>query len=73
MAYTTPTATDEIMSESEVATLIKVSPDKLKMDRHRGIGIPYLKLGVKSVRYRRSDVEQYLREQRVVPVRRRAG
>lgn len=48
----------------QVAAVIQTSPEALAQDRHRGRGIPYVKIGGR-VRYLREDVLQYLAANRV--------
>ena len=49
----------ELLTEGEVARLIRMSVYKLQRDRCNGKGIPYLRLG-RSIRYRRSDVVAFI-------------
>jgi len=49
----------DLLTEKDVAKLLRVSVFKLQRDRCRGIGIIYLRLG-RMIRYRRSDVEAYI-------------
>lgn len=51
-------ALPRFMREGEVADLLRVSPRKLERDRHRGVGIPFLKIG-RRVLYRQQDVMTY--------------
>ena len=46
-------------SEREVAALLGVSESKLRTDRMKLQGIPFVKIGG-SVRYRRQDIDSYL-------------
>lgn len=55
---------DEVMTPREVAEVLKVSVDALAHDRYRNTGMPYTRVG-RRVRYLRSDVQNYLAEQRV--------
>ncbi len=52
---------DELLKEEEVAEIIKLGLSTLRNMRHNQKGLPYVKLG-RSVRYKRSDVEQYINE-----------
>ena len=49
------------LTEKELAISLRVSLPKLRADRSRGIGIPYVKHG-KSVRYNLDDIYQYMEE-----------
>ena len=54
----------EVARDTEVAEFIGVSPASLAQDRHRGRGIPYVRIG-RRIRYLRSDVLAHLAENRV--------
>ena len=54
----------ELLSEKEVAKIYKINVRTLQRERSLGIGIPYVKLG-KRVRYKRGDVEKYLKHHTV--------
>ena len=54
----------ELLSEKEVAKIYKINVRTLQRERSMGIGIPYVKLG-KRVRYKRGDVEKYLKHHTV--------
>jgi predicted DNA-binding transcriptional regulator AlpA len=58
------TARDELLSPDQLAAELDVSPRTLPGWRLRGLGPPYVKVGA-LVRYRRSDVDAWLRAQRV--------
>ena len=49
------------LTEKELAISLRLSLPKLRADRQRGIGIPYVKHG-KSVRYNLDDIYQYMKE-----------
>lgn len=54
---TNPNVADyELLTEKEVARLIRMSVFKLQRDRSRGAGIPYLVLGKRSIRYLKTEV-----------------
>ena len=56
--------TDPALTDAQVsAALGGISIDTLAQWRHRGVGPRFVKIG-RSVRYLRSDVEQWLREAR---------
>ncbi len=46
-----------LLNEKEVAFMLNCSVAKLRYDRARSIGCPYLKIG-KLVRYRKADVKK---------------
>ena len=50
----------ELLSEKEVAKIYKINVRTLQRERSMGIGMPYVKL-VKRVRYKRSDIEKYIK------------
>jgi excisionase family DNA binding protein len=55
---------EELLTEKELAGLLKVSARTLRAWRDAGEGPPALKIGRRAIRYRRSDVEEWLRQQR---------
>ena len=57
----------EFLTTKELEDLGIKSESSLRNDRWKGIGIPYVKIGSKSVRYRRADVLDYIERNRVVP------
>jgi hypothetical protein len=67
------------LKPAETAAKIKVSTDKLALDRMKGIGLPFVVFGT-SIRYALSAVEEYMAAHTVMPgrpapagVRRRRG
>ena len=54
----------ELLSEKEVAKIYKFNVRTLQRERSLGIGMRYVKL-VKRVRYKRGDVEKYLKHHTV--------
>ena len=54
----------ELLSEKEVAKIYKINVRTLQRERSMGIGMPYVKLG-KRVRYKRGDVEKYIKHHTV--------
>lgn len=54
--YTPKGADYELLTEKDVARILRMSVYKLQRDRSRGAGIPYLILGRRSVRYSKSAV-----------------
>jgi len=45
---------------SEVSEITKISTSELSRRRQRRDGIPFIRLGHKTVRYKRSDVEAWM-------------
>lgn len=54
----------DLSTESQLAKFLNTEVRTLQSWRYQKIGIPYIKVG-RSVRYRKSDVETYLANQRV--------
>lgn len=71
---TAPGATDATfaaeLSAREAAILLGVQFRTLASYRQRGTGPAYTKVGYRTVRYARADIEAYLAARRVVPKRR---
>ncbi|AKS22509.1 hypothetical protein ABH19_00140 [Leptospirillum sp. Group II 'CF-1'] len=57
---------NKLLSNSEAAEFLGMSPDTLPRWRWAGIGPAYLKVG-RSIKYRREDLEAFLNESRVNP------
>ena len=55
---------DKLIDTQQLSEMLHVQPSKLEKDRTQRKGISYCKLG-RSVRYRLSDVEDYLDLNRV--------
>lgn len=58
-------STTELLSQREVAMRLGVSARTVEGWRARGVGPPYLRLSARAVRYRSSDLEQWLDRRRV--------
>lgn len=54
----------QYLTEKDVAKLTKLSLAKLRQDRHKHCGIPYIKIG-RAVRYRLEQVEAFMEEHTV--------
>lgn len=52
------------LNEKQVAEHLSCSLSKLRQDRHRCRGVPYVKLG-RAVRYSLTDVEAYMSQHRI--------
>lgn len=68
----TTTATDEtsaprLLDPDEVATLLGVTKTLLSRWRSEGRGPKYLKLGAKSIRYDRRDLDAWIEAEKVDP------
>jgi predicted DNA-binding transcriptional regulator AlpA len=63
--------TERWLTAKQVAEKIGRAAGTLARDRSHGRGLPYYKLGSKSIRYKESDVDEYMEErcERVVPRR----
>jgi predicted DNA-binding transcriptional regulator AlpA len=53
-------APGDLLDEKEVAAMLRMSPGSLRNWRSLGIGIPYSKIGKRTVRYRRADVDAFV-------------
>jgi len=62
----TDTATPEYLDEKQTAIKVNMTRDSLRLDRHRGVGLPYVKFGHR-IRYRVADVDAYLAACTVTP------
>jgi len=62
---------DELLSEDEVAALLKVARGTMRTWRNRGQGPAFVKVG-DLLRYRVVDVQAWIESLRVVPSRRAA-
>lgn len=54
---------DKLLTTGEVAKLLNVSKAWLEYHRWKGDGIPFVRLGTRTVRYRQSDVTAWLEAQ----------
>lgn len=54
------TQPEPLLESSIIADLLGTTPQNLAQMRYRGTGPRFIKLGVRSVRYRWSDVEAWL-------------
>lgn len=52
---------DRLMTTKEAAQFLSVSEAFLERDRWAGAQIPFIRVGSRGVRYRRSDLETYIR------------
>lgn len=49
-----------ILTARELAPVLGLTADALAQDRYRGVGIPYVVIGRRRIRYLRADVCRYL-------------
>jgi excisionase family DNA binding protein len=62
MAYGTAMGGDEeLLTARQVAAMLNVSLATFKRIRQRGEGPPSIRVGKRAIRYRRGDVEAWLR------------
>jgi len=55
---------DKLINEVQVSELISKPLQSLRNERHRGVGLPYYKIG-RSVRYSMADVKKYVESCRI--------
>ncbi|MEM7430689.1 MAG: helix-turn-helix domain-containing protein [Pseudomonadota bacterium] len=55
----------DLLTTKQAAKFLGVSMAFLERDRWAGATIPFVKVGSRSVRYLKSDLEDYIREHRV--------
>ena len=53
-------APSALLNELEAATALTLAPGTLRNWRSLGIGVPFLRLGKRAIRYRRADVDAFL-------------
>jgi hypothetical protein len=56
-----------LLTEEQVAELTGIPVVSLKTERHRGVGMPYVKLSPRRVRYRADEVAAYIEAHTVRP------
>ena len=56
--------TTEYLGEKETAKIHKCSTSKLQQDRHKGVGLPYYKVG-RLVLYKLDEVLAYIEKHRI--------
>ena len=64
---------DDLLSTTEVAVWLGISPQFLEIGRHRGYGPRYVRLSPRRVRYRRADVLAWLRQRTHAATREYSG
>lgn len=55
---------DQLLTTEQAASYLGVSPAFLERDRWAGESIPYIRIGSRLVRYRQSDLDDYVDERR---------
>ena len=55
----------EILTTKQAAMFLGVSMAFLERDRWLGAQVPFVRIGVRTIRYLRSDLENYIEEHRV--------
>lgn len=55
--------TDGLLTTRDAATYLGVSKAFLERDRWAGARIPFVRIGTRSIRYRRSELEKYIKRQ----------
>ena len=53
----------QLLTTAEAATYISMSKAFLERDRWAGARIPFIKIGSRAVRYRKSDLDAYIDKQ----------
>ena len=48
------------LTEGEVSLIVKRKPQTMRIDRGKGIGTPFVRVGKRQIRYRLSDVKAYI-------------
>lgn len=64
--HTAATELRELLTPDQTAERFGTTPGALRADRHRGRGLPYVRIGGR-IRYRVADIEAYLAENTVRP------
>jgi hypothetical protein len=57
----------DLLTPQETARAVRRSVSALNRDRWLKAGIPFIRVGPKTIRYRRDDIEEYLSARRVEP------
>jgi len=53
----------QLLTTAEAATYLSMSKAFLERDRWAGARIPFIKMGSRAVRYRKSDLDEYIDKQ----------
>lgn len=57
---------EDLLTTSEAAAVLKVSPGTLPTWRYRRVGPPFTRVGTRFVRYRRADLHAWIEANREV-------
>jgi len=60
MSANTDTYQNRWLTEKQVAALTGISCSSLQKQRHKGIGFPYVKFGLRLVRYSEVEVHKHM-------------
>lgn len=64
----TETATVPVLwTEKRTEAVMELPPGSLKRDRHRGVGMPYVVLTKRRIRYKADDVAAFITARTVTP------
>jgi len=55
---------NSLMRERELAKMLCVSVSQIQKDRCNGVGVPFIRLTKRRIRYRYGDVVQYIKKNR---------
>ena len=64
---------DALLDSVQLAALLGMSRQWVEISRPAGYGPPYIKVGVRSIRYRKSDVMKWLDQRARASMRKRAA
>lgn len=59
--------TDELLTAGEVSAYLRVTEAALAQMRYRGTGPDFVRLGPRSIRYRREDLNRWIESRSVCP------
>ena len=55
----------QYITEKEASEILQISASKLQSDRYHGTGLPFYKLGNRTVRYDIKDIRAFMDERRI--------
>lgn len=56
-----------LLQDTQAAEVLGIAVQTMRNWRYLGIGVPYVRLGSRTIRYDAADLERYIFEGRVVP------
>ena len=56
---------EKLLAEQEASQFLNIAIDTLRSWRKKKINLPFIKVGTKLVRYKRSDLQEYLNKNTV--------